>query len=68
VLSAGRVYTTGRARVRRTLLRVGDWRVVKRDRIMFPLLRAQTRHEGRFTSILQGINKLGWKGRSRRTG
>jgi hypothetical protein len=41
VLSAGRVYTTGRARSRRTLLRVGDWRVVRRDRITFPLLQAQ---------------------------
>ncbi len=41
VLSAGRVYTTGRARVRRTVLRLGDWRVVKRDRIRFPLARAQ---------------------------
>ena len=42
VLSAGRVYTTGRARVRRTLLRVGDWRVIERDEITFPLVRAQT--------------------------
>jgi hypothetical protein len=43
VLSAGRVYTTGRARVRRTVLRIGDWRVVQRDRITFPLVRAQAR-------------------------
>ncbi len=45
VLSAGRVYTTGRARVRRTLLRVGDWRVIERDGITFPLVRAQARDE-----------------------
>ena len=43
VLSAGRVYTTGRAGTRRTVLRVGDWRVVRRDQISFPLARAQTR-------------------------
>ena len=41
VLSAGRVYTTGRARTRRTVLRLGDWRVVRRDGITFPLARAQ---------------------------
>jgi hypothetical protein len=43
VLSAGRVYTTGRARVRRTVLSVGDWRVIERDQITFPLVRAQAR-------------------------
>jgi hypothetical protein len=43
VLSAGRVYTTGRAGTRRTVLRVGDWRVVRRDHITFPLARAQAR-------------------------
>ena len=57
VLSAGRVYTTGRARVRRTVLRVGDWRVLRRDGISFPLARAAARR-GRhaFTRGLQGIN------------
>jgi hypothetical protein len=45
VLSAGRVYTTGRARVRRTVLRVGDWRVIERDQITFPLVHAQARGE-----------------------
>jgi hypothetical protein len=43
VLSAGRVYTTGRARKRRTVLRVGDWRVIRRDGLSFPLARAQAR-------------------------
>jgi hypothetical protein len=43
VLSAGRVYMTGRARVRRTVLRVGDWRVIERDGITFPLARAEAR-------------------------
>lgn len=47
VLSAGRVYTTGRARTRRTILRVGDWRVLRRDGITFPLARAQARHDRR---------------------
>ena len=60
VLSAGRVYTTGRARVRRTVLRLGDWRVVERDRITFPLARAQAASRGSpFTASLQGINRLG---------
>jgi hypothetical protein len=54
VHSAGRVYTTGRARVRRTVLRLGDWRVVERDDISFPLLRAQARSPGRIYSKFAG--------------
>jgi hypothetical protein len=54
VLSAGRVYTTGRAGTRRTVLRVGDWRVVRRDRITFPLARAQARGRSAFYSKFAG--------------
>jgi hypothetical protein len=40
---AGRVFFTGRARVRRTLLRVGDWRVYRREGIIFQAARARPR-------------------------
>jgi hypothetical protein len=48
VLSAGRVYTTGRAKVRRTILRVGDWRVLRRSKITFPLARREDRVYSKF--------------------
>jgi hypothetical protein len=48
VLSAGRVYTTGRAKVRRTILRVGDWRVLRRSKITFPLARREARVYSKF--------------------
>jgi hypothetical protein len=54
VLSAGRVYTTGRASVRRTVLQVGDWRVVARERISFPLQHAQARRKASVYSNFAG--------------
>jgi hypothetical protein len=48
VLSAGRVYMTGRAGVRRTILRLGDWRVLRRFKITFPLARAEARVYSKF--------------------
>jgi hypothetical protein len=46
-LSAGRVFFTGRARVRRTLTRVGDWRVYRREGLSFPQAQARARAQGR---------------------
>jgi hypothetical protein len=54
VLSAGRVYTTGRARTRREILRVGDWRVLKRDGLTFPLARAEVRRDERIYTDFAG--------------
>jgi hypothetical protein len=54
VLSAGRVYMTGRAGVRRTILRLGDWRVLRRSQITFPLARAQARRDGAVYSKFAG--------------
>jgi hypothetical protein len=54
VLSAGRVYMTGRAGIRRTILRLGDWRVLRRSKITFPLARAQARAGGGIYSKFAG--------------
>ena len=53
----GRVYMTGRARHRRTLARVGSFRVYRRDVISFPIARREWRaFDGPFTGLLQGIH------------
>jgi hypothetical protein len=56
----GRVYMTGRARQRRTLARVGSFRVYRREEISFPVVRNQRREwrasEGPFTRLLQGVH------------
>ena len=49
----GKVFFVGRAKVRRTLAVVGDWRVYRRERISFPL-----------TARLQGIHNREWGVRS----
>jgi len=53
----GRVYMTGRARYRKTLARVGSFRVYRRDEITFPIARREwNTFEGPFTGRLQGIH------------
>ncbi len=60
----GRVYMTGRARQRQTLVRVGTFRVYRREGITFP----ERRHEWRliqqpFTGLLQGFHTRELNGR-----
>jgi hypothetical protein len=67
----GRVYMTGRARHRRTLVRVGTFRVYRRDGITFPE-RLRERREWRlvgdpFTGPLQGFHSRAADGRITRT-
>ena len=52
----GRVYMTGRARSRRTLARVGSFRVYERAGLTFPLARREWRLPSPFTRLLQGID------------
>jgi hypothetical protein len=53
----GRVYMTGRARHRRTLVRVGSFRVYRRDGITFPAVHREWKLvDGPFTGLLQGIH------------
>ena len=53
----GRVYMTGRARYRRTLVRVGSFRVYRRDGITFPEVHREWKAlGGPFTGLLQGIH------------
>jgi hypothetical protein len=56
----GRVYMTGRARHRQTLVRVGTFRVYRRDGITFPERRRERREwrlvGGPFTGPLQGFH------------
>jgi hypothetical protein len=67
----GRVYMTGRARQRQTLVRVGTFRVYRRDGITFPERRRE-RREWRlvgdpFTEPLQGFHTAVGNGRIART-
>ena len=55
-LLVGRVYMTGRARSRRTLARVGSFRVYRRDGLTFPVARREWKINPPFTQPLQGIN------------
>jgi hypothetical protein len=65
----GRVYMTGRARSRRTLARVGSFRVYRRDGIAFPIATREWNQVGSaFTAPLQGINTRGAMGGSGRPG
>jgi len=60
----GRVYMTGRARHRRTLARVGSFRVYRRDGISFPIARREWRaFDAPFTGLLQGIHTRVDRGR-----
>lgn len=53
----GRVYMTGRARHRRTLARVGSFRVYRRDDISFPIVDREWKSlAGPFTGLLQGFH------------
>ena len=53
----GRVYMTGRARYRRTLVRVGSFRVYRRDGITFPEVHREWKAlGGPFTGLLQGLH------------
>lgn len=61
----GRVYMTGRARYRKTLARVGSFRVFRRDEITFPLARREWKPmPGPFTGLLQGIHTGSNRGRN----
>jgi hypothetical protein len=53
-LTAGQVFFTGRARVRRTLTRVGDWRVYRREGITFTLADARARRSARVYTEFAG--------------
>jgi hypothetical protein len=53
-LTAGRVFFTGRARVRRTLTLVGDWRVYRREQLTFPLADARAKRGARVYSEFAG--------------
>jgi hypothetical protein len=57
VLIAGGVYMRGRAKVRRTLARVGSFRVYRREQISFPVAEPEWNAiHSPFTGLLQGIN------------
>ena len=62
-LLVGRVYMTGRARSRRTLARVGSFRVYRRDGLTFPLARREWKLNPPFTRPLQGIDTRARSGR-----
>jgi hypothetical protein len=65
-LLVGRVYMSGRAKRRVTLVRVGSVRAYRRDGLRFPLARREWHPiGGPFTSLLQGIHKRDERGRSR---
>jgi hypothetical protein len=53
-LTAGQVFFTGRARVRRTLTLVGDWRVYSREGITFPLVDARAKRRARVYTEFAG--------------
>jgi hypothetical protein len=63
-LLVGRVYMTGRARVRQTLARVGSFRVYRRDGLSFPIAQREWRVvDGPFTGLLQGLHTRVNRGR-----
>ncbi|HZC14647.1 MAG TPA: hypothetical protein VE270_11580, partial [Thermoleophilaceae bacterium] len=53
-LTAGGVFFTGRARVRRTLTLVGDWRVYRREQLTFPLADARAKRGARLYTEFAG--------------
>jgi hypothetical protein len=66
--AAGGVFFTGRARVRRTLMVVRDWRIYRRERLTFPPATGRPAPQAAFTPNLQGINIFRFLGGSLRAG